>query len=127
MNVGESAAHNRRMDEDATQNLPHNDLKRILAHLESINARLSSLENRLDSLETRFTSLEDKVDRRLQETRPIWEQALAKLNNLESDMRTGFRRIERQVGLLAEDVMIVRADQRDLEKRMSHIEQEPAT
>jgi hypothetical protein len=61
----------------------------------------------------------------LQETRPIWEQVLTKLGNLEDEMRNGFRKVERQVGLLAEDVLIVRADQRDLEKRVNKIEQEP--
>lgn len=50
---------------------------------------------------------------------------LTKLGKLEDEMRNGFRKVERQVGLLAEDVLIVRADQRDLEKRVNKIEQEP--
>lgn len=84
------------MSEETTQNLPNDGLQQILARLDSIGARLTTLEN--------------KVDRRLQETRPIWEQVLARLDNLENEMRNGFRRLERQVGLLAEDVLIVRAD-----------------
>ncbi len=100
------------MSEETTQNLPNDGLRQILA--------------RLDSIDTRLTTLENQVDRRLQETRPIWEQVLARLDNLESEMRNGFRRLERQVGLLAEDVLIVRADQRELEQRVSKLEPESA-
>jgi len=100
------------MSEETTQNLPNDGLQQILARLDSIDARLTTLEN--------------KVDRRLQETRPIWEQVLAKIDNLENEMRNGFRRLERQVGLLAEDVLIVRADQRELEQRVSKLEPESA-
>ncbi|MGH9902955.1 MAG: hypothetical protein ACRD68_14205, partial [Pyrinomonadaceae bacterium] len=69
--------------------------------------------------------LEGKVERRSQETRPIWEQVLGKLENLENEMGTGFRRLERQLGELAKDVIVVRADQRDLEKRVDKLESEP--
>lgn len=100
------------MSEESTQYFPQDDLKRILASLDSMNARLASLE--------------DKVDRRLLETRPIWEQVLGRLDSIETEMRSGFRKLERQVGLLAEDVLVVRADQRDLEKRVSKLESEPA-
>ena len=96
------------MSEEPTQNLPQDGVSQILA--------------RLDSIDTRMTTLEDKVDRRLQETRPIWEQVLARLDSLESEVRTGFRRIERNVGMLIKDVLEVRADQRDLEKRMDELE-----
>ncbi len=96
------------MSEEPTQNLPQDGVSQILT--------------RLDSIDSRLTTLEDKVDRRLQETRPIWEQVLARLDSLESEVRTGFRRIERNVGMLIKDVLEVRADQRDLEKRMDEIE-----
>jgi septal ring factor EnvC (AmiA/AmiB activator) len=33
-------------------------------------------------MDARLTALEDKVDRRLQETRPIWEQVLTRLTNV---------------------------------------------
>ena len=126
------------MSEETTQNLPNDDLRLILARLDSIDTRLGSIDTRLttlegkvDSIDTRLTTLEEKVDRRLMETRPIWEQVLARLDSLETgldnlkdEMQSGFRRIERQVRLLAEDVLEVRADQRDLEKRMDKLEPE---
>jgi hypothetical protein len=96
------------MSEELTQNLPQDGVRQILA--------------RFDSMDTRLTALEDKVDRRLQETRPIWEQVLARLDNLESEVRSGFRRVERHVLPLAKDLLDVRADQRDLEERMGKLE-----
>ena len=96
------------MSEETTQNLPQDGVRQILA--------------RLDSMDERLVGLEDRVDRRLQETRPIWEQVLARLDSLESEVRTGFRRIERNVGTLIKDVLEVRADQRDLEDRMDKLE-----
>ena len=123
---------NPRMSEETTHNLPHDGFERILARLDSIDTRLGNVENRL-------STLEDKVDRRLQETRPIWEQVLARLDSVEGrldgfearldvfgdELRTSLRRFERQVKLLAEDVMEVRADQRDLDKRMDQLEPKP--
>ncbi|MGH9897469.1 MAG: hypothetical protein ACRD63_03860 [Pyrinomonadaceae bacterium] len=135
------------MNEEITQRFPRDDLKLIIARLDSIATHLTSLDTRLTTLEgrftileerftafdarlttleERFTALENKVDRRLQETRPIWEQVLVKLDNLDTEVHKGFRKLERQVGLLAEDVLIVRADQRDLERRFSKFESQPA-
>ena len=110
------------MSEEPTQNLPQDGVSQILT--------------RLDSIDTRLTTLEDKVDRRLQETRPIWEQVLVRLDGVEgqlvsfggrmdgfeNELRSSLRRFERYVGQLAKDVLEVRADQRDLEYRMDKIE-----
>ena len=124
------------MSEETTQGLPQDGVRQILT--------------RLDSIDGRLTTLEDKVDRRLQETRPIWEQVLVRLDGFESrlvgfesrlvgfegrlagfesrlegfggELRSSLRRFDRQVGRLAKDVLEVRADQRDLEDRMDRLE-----
>jgi DNA repair ATPase RecN len=67
-------AHNTRkgvttMSENLTQPLPNGGVQLILASLENLNGRM--------------TTLEDKVDQRLQETRPIWEQVLSRLDRIE--------------------------------------------
>ena len=135
----ESAAgeeDNARMSEETTQNLPQDNLGLILVRLDSIDSRLGNVENRLSNVENRLSTLEEKVDRRLQETRPIWEQVLVRLEGVESkvqtlegevtglreEMRTGFRRIERKIDRLAKDVFEVRTDQLELEKRMDDLE-----
>ncbi len=119
------------MSEETTQNFPGDDVRGIHA--------------RFDSIDGRLTTLEDKVDRRLQETRPIWEQVLAKLNGLEikvdslgakvdgleakvdgveTEVRRGFRRLEHHMEVLAGDVVAVRAAQHDLDRRMEKLEAE---
>ena len=124
------------MSEEPTQNLPQDGVTLILA-------RLDSIDSRLDNLETRLSTLEDKVDRRLQETRPIWERVLVRLDGVEgqlvsfdarmvsfgkrlddfgSELRSSLRRFDRQVEHLAKDVLEVRADQRELEDRMDRLE-----
>ena len=52
---------------------------------------------RFDALDTRLTALEDKVDSRLRETKPIWEQALKEIAGTREEMRAGLRTIERQI------------------------------
>lgn len=102
------------MSEDLTQNLPNDNLKLILARFDSIDTRLNfidtrldsidtrldsidirldsmdkrfdSIEMRLDSMDTRLTTLEDKVDRRLLETRPIWESVLEQLKEMSAQL-----------------------------------------
>src|SRR5215213_9752619 len=81
------------MSEEITRGLPQDGVERILARLDSIDARLDNIENRitnvenrLSALEGRVNALEDKVDRRLQETRPIWEQVLVRLDAVEGQL-----------------------------------------
>lgn len=107
------------MSEELTQQLPNGETRIILA--------------RLDSIDTRLSTLEDKVDRRLQETRPIWEQVLARLEKIESSVeefrtetRQNFRMLERRLSVLSDDIVAVRANQKDLEARVDKIESEPA-
>jgi hypothetical protein len=75
------------MSEEITQNLPNGDLKQILARLDSIDKCLGTLE--------------EKVDRRLQETRPIWESVLEQLKEVNTrltrveDENKDFRRMFR--------------------------------
>ena len=124
------------MSEELTQPLPQEGVRLILA-------RLDSIDSRLDNVEGRLSALEDKVERRLHDTRPIWEQVLVRLDAVEgqlvsfggrmggfgkrlddfgSELRSSLRSFERQVGRLAEDVLKVRADQRGLEDRMDKLE-----
>lgn len=107
------------MSEETTQPLPNDTLRLILARLDSIDARL--------------TTLEEKVDRRLQETRPIWEQVLTRLDTLEAEVsqfraetNTAFSRIELQVDTLNRNVFDLQTEQRGLSRRISKLESEPA-
>jgi septal ring factor EnvC (AmiA/AmiB activator) len=113
------------MSEEITQSLPNDTLRLILA--------------RLDSIDTRLTTLEEKVDRRLQETRPIWEKVLARVEALEtglaetrSEVRQGFeklddgqRKLERKIEVLNDNMLEVHADLRYMDRRIAKLESEP--
>jgi chromosome segregation ATPase len=124
------------MSEDLTQHLPNNDLKLILVRLDSIdtrlnsvdarldamNARLDSMDARLDALDTRLATLEDKVERRLLETRPIWERVLeqlkevsVRLTGVENETKN-FRR------MLRSSIFDVVRVQEDFEDRLEKLE-----
>ena len=65
------------MSEDLTRNLPSDEVGQILFLLRGVDARLSGVDARL-------TGLEERVDRRLMETRPIWEQVLIRLDGIDT-------------------------------------------
>lgn len=115
------------MSEDRTRDLPdaRSFEERVLEQLSQINNRLSGVENRL-------TALEDKVDRRLMETRPIWEAMQAQLTSVESkvdDMQEQLLHIDSKVGSidvqmgeLAVELLSMRGDNRGMQKRMVRLE-----
>ena len=93
------------MSEDLTQQLPDGDMKQVLALLNSINGRL--------------TALEEKVDRRLQDTRPIWEQVLSRLTNVEARL-TG---IETRLTNIEARLSSVESRLDNIETRLTNVEE----
>jgi chromosome segregation ATPase len=143
------------MSEDIAQNLPNDNMRLILSRFDSIDSRLDRIDSRLDGidlrldgLDSRLTTLEDKVDKRLVETRPIWERALAEITetrvemnerfeNLRTEMHEefgkvrvemddGLRRVAGQVDVLNQSILEVRGNLRYLDRRITKLEAEPA-
>jgi chromosome segregation ATPase len=123
------------MSEEITQPLPNDVLKLILARFDSVDKRLDSIDSNVHSLDARLTVVEEKVDRRLQETRPIWERALAEIAELRTEMREGFekvrselshglRRVNHKIDILNHDILEVRADLRYMDERVTKLEPE---
>lgn len=122
------------MSEDRTRKLPNSQSfeERVLSQLSAINTRFDTVDARLDRIETRIsaveghveqidkrlTALEDKVDRRLQETRPIWEGVQAQLANIEIKVEA----MNEKMDTLAIDMFELRSDQRTLQKRVTRME-----
>lgn len=115
------------MSEDTTQRLPGGDLGEVLTLLRSIDGRLTTVE-------TRLAALEEKVDRRLQETRPIWEQVLTRLTAVEerlTKMEVRLKKVEDEVFLLRRkfdawtgDAALLRMKHEDLEERFEEFKAE---
>jgi predicted nuclease with TOPRIM domain len=81
----------------------------------------------LRSMDARLTALEDKVERRLQDTRPIWEQVLERLTKVE----TRLKKLEDEVFMLRRkfdawtgDAALLRQRYEDLEERFEEFKAE---
>ena len=66
------------MSEESTRNLPP------VSFEERVMAALSAIRSDVAVLGERMSTLEEKVDRRLQETRPIWESVQAQIRKLDT-------------------------------------------
>jgi chromosome segregation ATPase len=112
------------MSENTTQEIPdaRSFEERVFARFDAMQGQLTSLQGQLTSMGERLTTLEDKVDARLRETRPIWEAVLARLDNVETEIKT----LNRGVRILHDDAMRVRLDQEELRERITKLESEPA-
>jgi hypothetical protein len=66
------------MSEESTRNLPP------VSFEERVMDALSAIRNDVAVLGERISTLEEKVDRRLQETRPIWESVQAQIRKLDT-------------------------------------------
>jgi uncharacterized coiled-coil DUF342 family protein len=109
------------------------------------NGRLDQLFVIVQSMRSELAELKQTVDTRLYDTRPIWEKVQAditvlqegqkslsdnqkrfdeRLEALRDEMRTGFRNLKRQFGVLHETFIEARADYKDLDKRVYKLETE---
>ena len=110
------------MSEETTQHIPDGR-----SFEERVFAQFDALAASIRGLDARLTSLEEKVDQRLKETRPIWEQVLARLDSFEKR----FERIEKSVDnlnrkfrIFYEDILAWQNRQDDMEERVSKLESE---
>ena len=94
--------------------------------LERILARLDSMDSRLLNVETRLQALEEQNERRALEIKPMWEKALAEIQETREEMREGFANLGRQIGVMNDELLRVKADQRRIDSRMDHIELKPS-
>ena len=96
--------------------------ERIFARFDALDERLGSVEARLEGVESRLGALEAKQF----DTKPIWERALKEIIDLRQDMNAASRRLEDKIDVLNENILDVRADHRDLKRRIENVEKTPA-
>ena len=98
----------------------------------------------VQSVRAELAELKQTVEARLHDTRPIWEKVQAdiaqlqegqrrletlhqsleeKLEALRDETRTGFRNLKRQFGILNDTFLEVRADYKDLDRRVYRLEE----
>jgi hypothetical protein len=91
------------------------------------------IKNELVDLKVNQKELADIVDRRLKDTRPIWESILTRVEVIESgfdnsklelkqELALGFRRLEKRMDLVHKDYEVLRLDNALLEERLEQLE-----
>ena len=130
------------MNEEITQNIPDGRSfeERVFARFDALEARFDSRLDALDAnmrdMNTRLTALEERVDQRLKETRPIWEQVLVRLDGMDARLDkfdARLARVEKNLDYLKrkariydEDILTWQNQQEDIEERVSKLESEQA-
>jgi hypothetical protein len=102
------------MSEDRTQQLPDDGVRLILNQLELLNSRM--------------TALEEKVDRRSQETRPVWEQVLKRLDGMETRLEAieyEFAALNLKLRVFNEDMLKMQHRQDATDERVRRLASEP--
>ena len=92
--------------------------KKVLARFDDLTATLATFQH--DTTE-RLEKLESKA----LDTKPIWERALAEILEVKSDLvevKDRLQRVEGSLGILAEDVVKVRADLQGFNRRIIALE-----
>ena len=102
--------------------------------------KFDELFQMIKAIRSELSDLKQVVDARLFDTRPIWEKVQADIAQLQEgqksladrvealreEMRTGFRNLKRQFSILNDTFLEVRADYKDLDKRLYKVEEERA-
>lgn len=128
------------MSEDATQQLLAAQVDRLISMVGLTNETLHQLNGRLDNIEkqqahfsARLESLETKVDQRLYDTRPIWENVQTQLSELSkesaefrSETSSGFRAVDRKIGALSKNLVDMTAEIQELREMVEKLDAQPA-
>ena len=101
--------------------------------VQSLSIEVQSLSSDVHEVKARLEALEKTVTERSFETKPIWERALAEIAatraelaetraELRAEMKDGFRKLALKIELLNEDSLTLRADQKQLDRRVEALE-----
>ena len=135
------------MNEDLTNKLPKRDSEKLDLIVTAVQALTStSLEGnfalmqlRFDAIDSQVQALDKKVEERLYDKRPIWEQVVANVallqqgqqriektledsRNESRESRTVLRDILRRMSIFNDTLVTIQADYRDIYDRVRHLE-----
>ena len=132
------------MNEDPTETLTSSDSEKLTRIFDTVQ----SLDLRLGSLERTVVSLEQKVEERLYDTRPIWEEVGTDIVQLQAgqqrleegqkgvlegqeflrdesrDVRTDLRELLRKLSIVNDTLVTMQTDYRDIYDRIREIERQ---
>jgi len=132
------------MKEDPTETLTSSDSEKLTRIFDTVQ----NLDLRLGSLERTLLSLEQKIEERLYDTRPIWEEVNTDIVQLQAgqqrleegqkrlqegqeslsgesrDVRTEFREMLRKLSNVNDTLVTMQTDYRDIYDRVREIERQ---
>jgi len=101
-------------------------LNTIDSRLTGTESRLDTIDSRLNEIDFRVEALDKKVEERLYDTRPIWEQVVANVmqlqegqQRLEASLYEGQKRIDKKLGSSGNGSLEIKTFLRDILRRMS--------
>ncbi len=116
------------MSEDLTKKLPKNDSEK----LSYVVIAVQDLTSRLQALDNKVEALDNKVEERLCDTRPIWDQVVTNVAQLQEgqqrieqqshEIRTILRDMLRRLSIFNDTLVTIQADYRDIYDRVRHLE-----
>jgi hypothetical protein len=83
-----------------------------------INGRLNRVQETLNALTAHVTTVGAKIDQQTYQTKPMWEKALAELEEVNRNLG----KLDRKIDIFNSDLLDVRADQRGHEQSIKHLE-----
>lgn len=115
------------MNEDTTKQLPDSlpFEERVLSLFDRVFAELAAVRAEVRDVRERQEVLEEKVDRRLQETRPIWEAVLQEVRANGEEIETVKRtvnQVDNKFDTIVEELFEQKIDMRDFKKRLARLE-----
>jgi chromosome segregation ATPase len=107
------------MSEDPTKDLSQDDVLKLIL------SRLDSVDMRLDGMDARLAALEAKP----YDTRPIWERALAEIQEVKEQVQEANERLDRmsaKFDVINDELLTVKAEQKRLDRRVTKLEGDQA-
>jgi len=123
------------MSEDLTKKLPKNDSEKltyVVMAVQDLTSRIQALDKRVEGLDKRVEGLDKRVEERLYDTRPMWEQVVSDVAQLQEgqqrieeqsrEVRTFLRDILRRLSIFNDTLVTMQADYRDIYDRVRNLE-----
>src|SRR5438552_11457390 len=108
-------------------------LRQIAGLVQEIHFSQSALEEKVTGLEARIVGLEAKVDERLYDTRPMWEQLNSRLDRMETEFNSfkaeivGFKaEVSNRLDRIETRLVEMKDDIRDMDRSLLHVQRDVA-
>lgn len=130
--------------DNVTKNLPTEDkIDSLIEMVRQLSSNVTGLWSEVTEIKNRLTTLEQTVEKRLYDTRPIWEAVLSQLSQIQArqdsqqeqldeisetmkSVKGDIHAINRRINLVHKEMLGIKEEQEVLHERIDRLEKEPA-